>query len=158
MATLPLDPAVSADARAIRLRGWTLALLTLVYFFSFMDRYILSILLEAIKADLQLNDTQLGLLSGFAFALFYATLGIPVAWLADRASRRDIIAVALALWFGVAGSNLAIVAACSAVPTSSSAYVLARQMGGDAPILAQIIALQTIAAAITMPIAIGLAS
>ncbi|PZP08787.1 MAG: MFS transporter, partial [Sphingomonas hengshuiensis] len=68
------------------------------YFFSFMDRYILSILLEAIKADLQLNDTQLGLLSGFAFALFYATLGIPVAWLADRASRRDIIAVALALW------------------------------------------------------------
>ncbi|MBA4772233.1 MAG: MFS transporter [Sphingomonas sp.] len=98
MATLPLDPAVSADARAIRLRGWTLALLTLVYFFSFMDRYILSILLEAIKADLQLNDTQLGLLSGFAFALFYATLGIPVAWLADRASRRDIIAVALALW------------------------------------------------------------
>lgn len=98
MATLPLDPAVSADARAIRLRGWTLALLTLVYFFSFMDRYILSILLEAIKVDLQLNDTQLGLLSGFAFALFYATLGIPVAWLADRASRRDIIALALALW------------------------------------------------------------
>lgn len=98
MATLSLDSAVSADARAIRLRGWTLALLTLVYFFSFMDRYILSILLEAIKADLDLNDTQLGLLSGFAFALFYATLGIPVAWLADRASRRDIIAVALALW------------------------------------------------------------
>jgi malonate transporter len=66
-----------------------------------------------------------------------------------------MLAVALALWFGLSGSNLAIVATCSAVPTSSSAYVLARQMGGDAPLLAQIITLQTILAAITMPIAIA---
>ena len=64
------------------------------------------------------------------------------------------LTVALAVWFGVTGSNLAIVAACAAVPTSPSAYVLARQMGGDAPLLAQIITLQTILAAITMPIAI----
>ncbi|MBX9731753.1 MAG: MFS transporter [Sphingomonas sp.] len=98
MATLSPEAQLTADARALKLRGWTLALLTLVYFFSFMDRYILSILLEQIKGDLQLNDTQLGLLSGFAFAVFYATLGIPVAWLADRASRRNIIAVALTLW------------------------------------------------------------
>jgi malonate transporter and related proteins len=69
-----------------------------------------------------------------------------------------VLAVALALWFGVSGSNLAIVAACAAVPTSSSAYVLARQMGGDAPLLAQIITLQTILAAVTMPIAIALAA
>ena len=69
-----------------------------------------------------------------------------------------VIAVALALWFGLTGSNLAIVTACSAVPASSSAYVLARQMGGDAPLLAQIITLQTILAAITMPIAIALAA
>ena len=67
-----------------------------------------------------------------------------------------VIAVALALWFGLSGSNLAIVAACAAVPASSSAYVLARQMGGDAPLLAQIITLQTILAAVTMPIAIAL--
>ncbi|MFH1340872.1 MAG: AEC family transporter [Pseudomonadota bacterium] len=67
-----------------------------------------------------------------------------------------VFAIALALWFGVTGSSLAIVAACSAVPTSASAYVLARQMGGDAPLLAQIITLQTILAAITMPIAIAL--
>ena len=67
-----------------------------------------------------------------------------------------VLAIALALWFGVSGSNLVIVACCSAVPTSSSAYVLARQMGGDAPLLAQIITLQTILAAITMPIAIAL--
>jgi len=69
-----------------------------------------------------------------------------------------VIAVALALKFGLTGSNLAIVTACSAVPASSSAYVLARQMGGDAPLLAQIITLQTILAAITMPIAIALAA
>ena len=66
------------------------------------------------------------------------------------------LAIALAHWFGLSGSNLAIVAACSAVPASSSAYVLARQMGGDAPLLAQIITLQTILAAITMPIVIAL--
>ena len=69
-----------------------------------------------------------------------------------------MLAVALALCFGLSGSNLAIVTACAAVPTSSSAYVLARQMGGDAPLLAQIITLQTILAAITMPIAIALAA
>jgi predicted permease len=67
-----------------------------------------------------------------------------------------VLAVALALWFGLSGSNLAIVTACAAVPASSSAYVLARQMGGDAPLLAQIITLQTILAALTMPIAIAL--
>jgi malonate transporter len=67
-----------------------------------------------------------------------------------------VLAIALALWFGISGSSLVIVAACSAVPASSSAYVLARQMGGDAPLLAQIITLQTIMAAVTMPIAIAL--
>ncbi len=66
------------------------------------------------------------------------------------------IAVALALLFGLTGANLVIVTACAAVPASSSAYVLARQMGGDAPLLAQIITLQTILAAITMPVAIAL--
>jgi hypothetical protein len=66
------------------------------------------------------------------------------------------IAIALALLFGLSGVNLVIVAACSAVPTSPSAYVMARQMGGDAPLLAQIITLQTILAAVTMPVAIAL--
>ena len=79
-------------------RNTTLALLTITYFFSYMDRQILAILLEDIKADLLLTDTQLGLLSGFAFALFYATLGIPVAALADRMNRVNIISIALALW------------------------------------------------------------
>ena len=88
-------PGVSPRARRI-----TLTLLTVTYFFSYMDRQILSILLEDIKADLLLTDTQLGIVSGLAFAVFYATLGIPVAWLADRKNRRNIIAVALALWSG----------------------------------------------------------
>ena len=79
-------------------------------------------------------------------AVFLKLIGMPV------------LAIALALWFGLSGSNLSIVAACSAVPASSSAYVLARQMGGDAPLLAQIITLQTILAAITMPVAIALAA
>ena len=69
-----------------------------------------------------------------------------------------VLGIAMALWFGLTGQNLVIVAACSAIPASSSAYVLARQMGGDAPLLAQIITLQTILAAITMPIAIALVS
>lgn len=69
-----------------------------------------------------------------------------------------VLGIALALWFGISGSSLAIVAVCSAVPCASSAYVLARQMGGDAPLLAQIITLQTIFAAITMPAAIALVS
>jgi predicted permease len=67
-----------------------------------------------------------------------------------------VLGIGMALWFGLSGSNLVIVAACSAIPASSSAYVLARQMGGDAPLLAQIITLQTILAAITMPAAIAL--
>ena len=67
-----------------------------------------------------------------------------------------VLAIGLALGFGLSGVNLVIVAACAAVPTSPSAYVMARQMGGDAPLLAQIITLQTILAAVTMPIAIAL--
>ena len=90
--------APAAGAVSNRARNVTLGLLTVTYFFSYMDRQILAILLEDIKADLLLTDTQLGLLSGFAFALFYATLGIPVAALADRMNRVNIISISLALW------------------------------------------------------------
>ncbi|TPG12443.1 spinster family MFS transporter [Sphingomonas oligophenolica] len=89
------------ETLAARRRTLTLLLLTLVYFFSYMDRYILAILLELIKADLHLSDAQLGMLSGLAFAVFYAGLGIPVARLADRTNRRNIIAIALAIWSGM---------------------------------------------------------
>ena len=66
------------------------------------------------------------------------------------------IAGALALWFHLSGTDLAVVVCCAAVPTSPSAYVLARQTGGDAPLLAQIITLQTVLAALTMPLALML--
>ena len=92
------DAQPAPDAVALRRRGLTLALLTLTYFFSYMDRQILAILQEAIKKDLLLEDWQLGLLAGLAFAVFYATLGIPVAWLADRTSRKRIVAISLAVW------------------------------------------------------------
>ena len=87
-----------ADTLALKRRTITLILLTAAYFFSYMDRQILAILQELIRKDLQLSDTQLGLLAGFAFAIFYATLGIPVARLADRTSRRNIIAASLTIW------------------------------------------------------------
>lgn len=87
-----------ADTLALKRRTITLILLTAAYFFSYMDRQILAILQELIRKDLHLSDTQLGLLAGFAFAIFYATLGIPVARLADKGNRVNIIAIALTLW------------------------------------------------------------
>jgi len=93
------SPATLAeDEVAIRRRTVTLGLLTSAYFFSYMDRQILAILQEDIRRELLLSDTQLGLLAGFAFAIFYATLGLPVARLADRGNRVNIIGIALALW------------------------------------------------------------
>ncbi len=79
-------------------RYGVLALLFVVYTFNFLDRQIVGVLAPAIRADLNLNDTQLGMLGGLAFALFYTGLGIPVAWLADRFSRTWIMTVALSLW------------------------------------------------------------
>ena len=79
-------------------RYYTLGLLTVVYTFNFIDRQLLSILQESIKADLLLSDQQLGLLTGFAFALFYVTAGIPIARWADRANRRNIVALAIGTW------------------------------------------------------------
>ena len=84
-----------ASARA---RYYALGLLTVVYTFNFVDRQLLSILQESIKADLLLSDQQLGLLTGFAFALFYTLAGIPIARYADRNNRRNVVAIAIALW------------------------------------------------------------
>lgn len=82
-------------------RAWILLILTLTYTFNHVDRQILVTLLEPIKADLNLKDWHLGLLTGLGFALFYATLGIPVAMWADRGNRRNIIALALTIWSGM---------------------------------------------------------
>lgn len=82
-------------------RAYVLAILTLVYTFNHIDRQILLILIEPIKADLQISDSAIGLLTGFAFAVFYATFGIPIAMWADRGNRRNILSLALAIWSGM---------------------------------------------------------
>ncbi len=77
-------------------RTFILLILTLVYVVNYLDRQILGILVPAIKSEFHLNFTEIGVLTGPAFAVIYATLGIPLAMLADRANRRNIIAAALA--------------------------------------------------------------
>src|ERR1700759_642404 len=79
-------------------RNYVLAMLTLVYVFNFIDRQLLVILQESIKKELHLSDTQLGLLSGFTFAIFYVVLGIPIARIADKRSRRNTVAISLSIW------------------------------------------------------------
>lgn len=79
-------------------KWFALGLLLLVYIFNFIDRQILSVLQEGIKNDLGLSDTALGLIGGVAFAIFYATLGVPIARLADRTKRTWIISASLATW------------------------------------------------------------
>lgn len=79
-------------------KKYVLLLLTGVYVFNFIDRQILVILQESIKEDLALSDTQLGLLTGLAFAIFYVTVGLPIARLADRYNRKNIITISLAIW------------------------------------------------------------
>ncbi len=77
---------------------WVLALLFLAYVSNTMDRAILGVLLEPIRQEFNATDTQLGLLGGIAFAFFYSTLGIPIAALADRVSRRNVLALCIAVW------------------------------------------------------------
>ena len=87
-----------ANPATDRTRYGVLALLFVVYSFNFIDRQIVGVLAAPIKAELHLTDTQLGLLGGLSFALLYTTLGVPIAWLADRTSRTWIITIALTLW------------------------------------------------------------
>ena len=74
-------------------RAWYLVvLLTIAYVFSFVDKYLPALLIEPIKQDLGASDTQMGLLLGPAFAILYATLGLPLGWLADRVRRNTLVA------------------------------------------------------------------
>ena len=88
----------NSKAIPVSTRRLTLALLFGAALFNYADRYMLAILIPDIKADLDLSDTQIGILTGLAFTLFYATLGIPIARLADVFSRRMIVSIALAVW------------------------------------------------------------
>jgi MFS family permease len=99
------DGAVPQEVGSAGTRGawpwsatWPLALLTLISTFNYLDRSLLGLALPAIKREMGASDTLLGLASGLAFILFYSVLGIPIAWLADRYNRRNIIAAGLAFW------------------------------------------------------------
>ncbi len=79
--------------------AWTMvALLTLAYVLSYVDRSILGLLVQPIKADLHVSDEAMGYLLGWAFGLFYATIGLPLGWLADRRRRTWLVAAGVALW------------------------------------------------------------
>ena len=87
----------SADSGVAR-RWYVLLVLTLVYALSIADRFVMSTLIEPIKADLGLSDSSIGFLTGSSLAFFYVTAGLPLATLADRANRRTMIALALGAW------------------------------------------------------------
>lgn len=93
---LSARPLVSGDVY----RYYVVALIWLVLLLRFVDLQIIAVLLEPIRAEFKVSDTMLGLLSGTAFALFYGVIGIPIAWLADRYNRRNVISVCLCLWSG----------------------------------------------------------
>ena len=119
------------DPQSNNYKWFVLAILTVVYAFNFIDRQILVILQEPIKAELGLSDTQLGLLTGFSFAVVYVTAGIPIAWLADRSNRRNIVAVSLGIW--------SVMTALSGMVQSYTQLLLARlgvglgEAGGSPP-------------------------
>ena len=99
-------------------RSYVLGLLLGAYILSYLDRQILYILIEPIKAELGLSDSQIGFLGGVTFALFYATLGMPIAYLADRLSRKGIISISMLVWSGMT--------AMSGMATSFSHMLVAR--------------------------------
>ena len=79
--------------------GWYLVfVLMLAYIVSFVDRQVISLLVEPIKRDLAINDTQISLLMGLAFAIFYVAMGVPIARLSDYRNRKKIIATGIFVW------------------------------------------------------------
>ena len=90
--------ATPARAQGETYRRYLLAVLVVIYALNFLDRQIINILAESIKKDLAISDAQLGLLTGTAFGIFYSLLGLPIARLADRSHRVNIIAISLTIW------------------------------------------------------------
>ncbi len=108
----PITPPVPAETEkpypSQRYAWYAVGVLTLVYVFSFIDRQILNLLVQPIRRDLGISDTQMSLLMGFSFAIFYTFFGILLGWLADRHSRRSLIAVGFIFWsIMTAGCGLA---------------------------------------------------
>src|SRR5271169_6851726 len=102
---MPAQPAPAATPQptetpypAARYAWYVVAVLTLVYVFSFIDRQILTMLVRPIRRDLGISDTEMSVLMGFSFALFYTFFGILLGRLADTRSRRSIIAAGFTVW------------------------------------------------------------
>ena len=119
------EPAVTAYS-------WYVAIvLSLVYAINLADRYVVSTVLESIRIDFGLNDTQVGLMTGVTLALFYVTVGIPVSMFADRSNRRAIVAASLAAWSAMT--------VCFGLAQNFTQLILARigvgigEAGGTAP-------------------------
>src|SRR5437899_1897068 len=93
---MPVQTAAAAEPSARRY--YVLGLLTIIYALNFLDRTIFNVLIEPIKKEFALSDTMMGLLAGFGFVLFYAICGIPIARIADRINRLNIVAAAFAFW------------------------------------------------------------
>ena len=86
------------DRSTTRYRWYVLGMLVIIGALSWIDRQMPAMVMQSVKIEFSLTDTQLGLLGGTAFGLFYVTVGLPIAWLADRLNRRNLIAIALAFW------------------------------------------------------------
>ncbi|MCY3987777.1 MAG: MFS transporter, partial [Gammaproteobacteria bacterium] len=93
-----MNTAIAAPYPRPGVAWYMVVLLTLSYFISYIDRTVIGLLVEPMKADLGLSDGQMGLLMGLAFGIFYATMGLPLGWLADRTRRTSIVSCAIALW------------------------------------------------------------
>jgi len=140
----------SGGSLAVR-RNLALAMLFLVGTINFVDRQLLSVLVEPIRSEMQFSDTQFGLLTGLAFALFYAAMGVPVAMIADRWNRVKLIGIACVVWSGFT-------AACGMVSNFWQLALMrfgvgAGEAGGTAPSLSVIADLYPPA---QRPLAIGL--
>ena len=98
---MKIDTGPGPASAAPRDRWYVLAVLTVVYALNIADRFSISTLIEPIRQELRLSDSGIAFLTGVALALFYVTVGIPIAALADRKSRRNILAISLAIWSGM---------------------------------------------------------
>ncbi len=129
--TAEVPPLRITQSHSVFYRVYALVVLVLVGICSWSDRQLFSILIQPIKHEFGLSDAQLGLLGGTAFGLFYVTVGLPIAWLADRADRRNVISGAIALW--------SLMTALSATATGYLSLFLCRmgvgvgEAGGAAP-------------------------
>jgi MFS family permease len=94
----PLPPTPEAPSKNLRYAWYVVAILMLIYVSSFIDRQVLTLLVGPMKRDLHLSDTQISLLMGFSFAIFYTLLGIPAGLVADRRNRRSVIGWGIAIW------------------------------------------------------------